>query len=82
MLIPYFKLAIYTKLTFKIMQIDQLSLTSISKEPCTDPYKSKKLYTYFTLFNVYNSTNICTHTYIHTNIYTPRSLARSPLASS
>lgn len=45
------------------MQIDQLSLISISKEPCTDPYKSKKLYTYLTLFNVYNSTNICTYTY-------------------
>nr|DAW69463.1 MAG TPA: hypothetical protein [Caudoviricetes sp.] len=40
------------------------------------------MYTYFTLFNVYNSTNICTHTYIHTNIYTSRSLARSLLASS
>nr|DAU42822.1 MAG TPA: hypothetical protein [Caudoviricetes sp.] len=40
------------------------------------------MYTYFTLFNVYNSPNICTHIYVHTYIYMSRSLARSPLASS
>nr|DAF48013.1 MAG TPA: hypothetical protein [Siphoviridae sp. ctgaY24] len=27
------------------------------------------MYTYFTLFNVYNSTNICTYTHTHTNIH-------------
>nr|DAZ83411.1 MAG TPA: hypothetical protein [Caudoviricetes sp.] len=46
-----------------------MSLTSISKEPLQDPYKSKRLYTYFTLFSVYNSTNICTHTHIYTHIH-------------
>nr|DAL15202.1 MAG TPA_asm: hypothetical protein [Caudoviricetes sp.] len=46
-----------------------MSLISISKGSFKDPYKSKRLYTYFTLFNVYNSTNICTHTHTYKHIH-------------